>query len=168
MFVWEHEKRANGWWYFTRGSAFCNLLVKPQAEAIFMAKDRLREIKLPAPVEQSKTDDSLAETHFFLLNGLIVHDTDDDFYTWEADIVIRSQWVAWMLYFAYKSCVRFCASGEWLKKMVSWQRKLEYFSSCTGLWSLRWSVRPHLDHCCSRYWMMVLTYAEDIMYYWPF
>ncbi len=150
------------------GLLFATCWLSPKLKPFLWLKIGCVKLNFQLWVEQSKTDDSLAETHFFLLNGLIVQDTDDDFYTWEADIVIRSQWVAWMLYFAYKSCVRFCASGEWLKKMVSWQRKLEYFSSCTGLWSLRWSVRPHLDHCCSRYWMMVLTYAEDIMYYWPF
>ncbi len=95
------------------GLLFATCWLSPKLKPFLWLKIGCVKLNFQLWVEQSKTDDSLAETHFFLLNGLIVHDTDDDFYTWEADIVIRSQWVAWMLYFAYKSCVRFCASGEW-------------------------------------------------------
>ncbi len=138
VFVWEHEKRANGWWYFTRGSAFCKLLVSPMLKPFLWQKIGCMKLNFQLWVEQSKTDDSLAETHFFLLNGLIFHDTDDDFYTWEADIVIRSQWVAWMLYFAYKSCVRFCASREWFKNDGIMAKKAWiFFLVHTCLWSLR-------------------------------
>ncbi len=146
------------------GLLFATCWLSPMLKPFLWQKIGCMKLNFQLWVEQSKTDDSLAETHFFLLNGLIFHDTDDDFYTWEADIVIRSQWVAWILYFAYKSCVRFCASREWFKKDGIMAKKAWiFFLVHTCLWSLRGSVRPHLDHCCSRYGMMVSTYAEDII-----
>lgn len=102
---------------YLEGLFFATCYLSPTLKPFLWQKIDCVKLNFQLWLEQSNADESLAETHFFLLTGLIFHDTDDDFYTWEADIVIRSQWVAGMLYFAYKSFwVRICASGESFKK----------------------------------------------------
>lgn len=121
-----------------------------------MAESLLREIRLPATSQTIKDRREFGWNTFPRLTGLIFHDIDDDFCTWEADIVIHSRWVVGMLFFGYKSySMRVCASGEWFRKDgIVVEKAWIFFLLHTFLWSLGWTVVSHLKRCSSTFRMM--------------
>lgn len=134
---------------------FLHLLVKPH-EAVFMGESLLREMKLPATSQTITDRRAFGWNTFPCLTGLIFHDIDDDFCTWEADIVIHSRWVVGMLFFGYKSfSVRVCASGEWFRNDgIVVGKAWIFFLVHAFLWSSGWTVVSRRKRCPSTFRMM--------------